>query len=69
MSDASIVLIWSDEHHAWWRPDGCGYTSCRDEAGRYWLSDARKRTAHCRKEKQIFFEGAAPACDRWAEHE
>lgn len=28
-------LIWSEEHHAWWKPNGWGYTSQMREAGRY----------------------------------
>jgi hypothetical protein len=55
----SIVLIWSDEHKAWWRPDAAGYTTVRDNAGRYHIEDARKRTAHCDPEKGIRFHVAA----------
>lgn len=28
-------LIWSNEHNAWWRAGGHGYTPDRDEAGRF----------------------------------
>jgi hypothetical protein len=28
-------LIWSNEHRAWWRPNGNGYCTLRKEAGRY----------------------------------
>lgn len=28
-------LIWSNEHNAWWRPNGNGYTKSIEEAGRY----------------------------------
>lgn len=30
-----MVLIWSMEHGAWWRPDSCGYTANLLEAGLY----------------------------------
>jgi hypothetical protein len=33
-------LIWSNEHGAWWGPNGCGYTKRREEAGRYVLFEA-----------------------------
>lgn len=33
MSDE--YLIWSNEHQGWWGPDGCGYDSGYDHAGRY----------------------------------
>lgn len=28
--------IWSNEHNAWWRPDGWGYTEREEQAG--WFS-------------------------------
>ncbi len=58
---SDIVLIWSDQHKAWWRPEASGYTTCREEAGRYWLPDARNRVDHCGPEKRICFEVASPA--------
>lgn len=33
--EEAIYLIWSEEHHAWWRPAERGYTSQMREAGRY----------------------------------
>lgn len=33
-------LIWSNEHEAWWKPNGNGYTNDRSLAGLYSLSDA-----------------------------
>lgn len=33
MSDK--VLIWSNEHRAWWRPNSHGYTTVQEEAGLY----------------------------------
>lgn len=28
-------LVWSNEHNAWWNPNGCGYTPSAAKAGRY----------------------------------
>lgn len=33
-------LVWSNEHHAWWRPNSAGYTTFHEEAGRYTLEQA-----------------------------
>jgi hypothetical protein len=54
-----IVLIYSGEHRAYWRPDGAGYTTDRDSAGRWWLEDAVRHTSHCGPEKKIEFHRAA----------
>lgn len=35
LGDLRFVLLWSDEHRAWWRPDGMGYTRRVEEAGLY----------------------------------
>lgn len=34
------VLIWSNEHGAWWRPQRCGYTPYKSLAGEYSLEEA-----------------------------
>lgn len=47
------ALIWSGEHHAWWRPDGAGYTNDIRAAGVYDHADAIARTSHCGPEKKI----------------
>ena len=54
-----VVLIWSGEHRAWWRPNGQGYTADRDCAGRWWANEARAMTAHCGPEKRIVLHRAA----------
>lgn len=54
-----IVLIYSGEHRAYWRPNGEGYTTDRDCAGRWWLQDAIEQTRHCGPEKRIEFHRAA----------
>lgn len=62
--DDPIVLIYSREHRAYWRPNGLGYTTDRDSAGRWWLRGAKgavAQTAHCGLEKAIEFHLAA----RW----
>ena len=33
--DVELYLIWSNEHHAWWRPGACGYAKGLQDAGRY----------------------------------
>lgn len=49
------VLIYSRQWGAYWRPNGNGYTSHRNEAGEYTLSEAWKASGHCGPEKQIFY--------------
>lgn len=49
------VRIWSDEHRAWWRPNGNGYTTAEAGAGVYDFPDAYDRTKHCGPEKRICF--------------
>lgn len=34
------VLIWSNEHNAWWAPNDRGYTQSRPHAGEYPLDRA-----------------------------
>ncbi len=50
------VFIWSDEHNAYWRPNGCGHTVRISAAGTYDFEDAFRRTSHCGPEKQIEYE-------------
>ena len=47
------VRIWSNEHRAYWRPNGCGYTTEPEMAGMFDAEDAVERTRHCGPEKQI----------------
>jgi hypothetical protein len=50
-----LVRIFSDEHHAYWRPNGNGYVDDSIGAGIWSLYDAYERTSHCGKEKKIMF--------------
>lgn len=50
------VRIWSDEHNAWWRAEGHGYTTVLERAGLYEFEDARRRVWGCGPEKKIVFE-------------
>lgn len=35
-----VYLVWSHEHGAWWRPNGRGYTTDINRAGRYTREEA-----------------------------
>jgi len=59
--NAQMVFIWSAEHHAFWRPDGAGYTEHLSAAGRYSFRAAFDRTKHCGPEKRIEYVTAAYA--------
>jgi hypothetical protein len=56
------VRIWSNEHGAYWRRDGAGYSSDGLEAGVFDFSDAFKRTRHCGPEKGITFRLILTRC-------
>jgi hypothetical protein len=40
--EETYVLIWSNEHTAFWAPNQRGYTSIRSEAGAYPYSEANE---------------------------
>lgn len=54
------VRIWSGEHHAWWRPEGEGYTDHKEAAGIWLFEDAYRRTDHCGPEKRIVYVEVQP---------
>jgi hypothetical protein len=39
------VLIWSNQHGKWWRPNERGYTAHLSEAGKYGLNEAQRIVA------------------------
>lgn len=73
-AESDFVLIWSGEHRAWWRANGNGYTTVREDAGVYTRDDAIRRTAHCDAGKLISIQPTAalsstPAPSASAEHD
>lgn len=52
------VYIYSNEHEAYWRANGQGYTLNEEDAGEYQFEDAYDRTKHCGAEKRITFRPA-----------
>ena len=38
----TMFYVWSMEHGAWWRPNHCGYTQNKSEAGKYSYAEACK---------------------------
>lgn len=49
------VRIWSDEHRAWWGPNGHGYFTEIGSAGIYDIEKAFQLTQHCCSKKKIQF--------------
>lgn len=47
------VVIWSDEHQAYWGPNGRGYHLDVRDAGLYTSAEAHALTDHCGPEKRI----------------
>jgi hypothetical protein len=37
----TMWVVWSNEHHAYWRPNSAGYTRRIEDAGRYSYDEAR----------------------------
>ena len=53
---ASLVRIYSREHHAWWRAVGSGYTAGVLDAGIFTFEQALALSSHCDPEKGIEYE-------------
>lgn len=49
--DSVMFNIWSMEHGAWWRPNHCGYTTSKQEAGAYSYYEACKIVEGANKHK------------------
>src|SRR5712691_6450786 len=49
------VMIWSQEHRAWWRPQALGYTNLKREAWVVNFPTAYDQTKHCSPEKKISY--------------
>lgn len=56
MRPDDLVWIWSDEHDAYWRPEGAGYTRRAGAAGVFTYREAKSLTSHCGPEKRIEIE-------------
>lgn len=54
------VVIWSGEHHAWWRANRSGYCNDLTVAGRYTLAEALAATSHVGPEKKIEIRDSPP---------
>jgi len=49
-------FIWSDEHNAYWRPNGCGYTIRVSAVGIYSRAEFDRIASGCGPEKRLKFE-------------
>lgn len=57
-------LIWSNQKHQWWRPNGLGYTDVIDEAGRYDAEYARRIVAGATVDGQLVHRRTDPVTGR-----
>ncbi|MHB9879143.1 hypothetical protein ACSMXM_05715 [Pacificimonas sp. ICDLI1SI03] len=48
-----VVLIWSGEHHAYWRPNSAGYCTDGLGAGLYSRAEAERIVRGCDAEKKV----------------
>lgn len=62
--ETDLVLIWSNEHAAWWAPASCGYTKFRSAAGLYTRAQAEAIVAQANshaKDDAVPDEAIVPA--------
>lgn len=59
----TMVRIWSNEHGMWWKPEGCGYTTVLELAGRYTLEAAQEILRGCLMGGLIQREGMTVPCE------
>lgn len=58
-----LVVIWSGEHQAYWRPRAAGYTTGLAAAGVFTLAEARRRAEHAGPEKRLEYRDLAQELD------
>lgn len=66
LHSGSLVLIWSNEHNAWWAPGSRGYTVERSKAGLYRLAEAEAVVANANAylaDDAVPHEAIVPALD------
>lgn len=59
-----MILIWSFEHDAWWKPGRCGYTTNVAEAGHYAEIEAKEIVDSANRYSKQINETLAYQCPR-----
>jgi hypothetical protein len=58
--EPQLYVIWSEEHGAWWRGGGWGYTRSLIDAGLFSEADARKIAENANRYSETVKEVALP---------